>query len=498
MGADYNDMIAKLQIQLGQQQQQNNPSLFGLQAATDPNTTAALLKRLQDQQYVAEQGNPPNSDWASQFGQAGKKDAARAGQNLAGIFGIGQPPQMDNSGVMAQRQAITQGKGQLSDLLSGGADPNAAQIQVLTKLAQAGVPGAAEQLEKANDNAQKLATARATAYMDTAKGNASTDEISNRAAQRTMDQKKFDQGTAKDTWTTIAQGNGYIVQKNGLGEISTKKNSDASSSAAASVTPDGMKSMLDYYHTNGALPPGVTRSPAMASMFWQAEGQYQTATGNNAAAATANKLELHSLNADTAKTQTAMGATSAYLSTMDKNIEKARTLGNQLDFSDVTGFNKALQAWDRGTSDPKYAKYNVFFSSVATEYAKLSSGNMGNTTVSDSQRHETQQIINSGIGNGGMNGIFDALKEEGANKVAGYQEHLDQNMQRIRGFGSNERGGLPQTAPRGAPQGAASTPQPSTPPAQNAQGWTLHTDKFGKQAYVSPDGKQFQAVGSAR
>ncbi|MEJ7804339.1 MAG: hypothetical protein WKG03_00240 [Telluria sp.] len=39
-------------------------------------------------------------------------------------------------------------------------------------------------------------------------------------------------------------------------------------------------------------------------------------------------------------------------------------------------------------------------------------------------------------------------------------------------------------------QGAAKI----TRPAKNAQGWALHTDASGNQAYVSPDGKQFKEV----
>ena len=34
----------------------------------------------------------------------------------------------------------------------------------------------------------------------------------------------------------------------------------------------------------------------------------------------------------------------------------------------------------------------------------------------------------------------------------------------------------------------------ATRPAKNAQGWALHTDASGNQAYVSPDGKQFKEV----
>ena len=33
---------------------------------------------------------------------------------------------------------------------------------------------------------------------------------------------------------------------------------------------------------------------------------------------------------------------------------------------------------------------------------------------------------------------------------------------------------------------------PTTKPLTNNKGWTLHTDAKGNQAYVSPDGKQFE------
>jgi hypothetical protein len=215
VSADYDNMLAKLQMQLSQQQQgQNNPSLFGLQAAPDPNSTAALLKHLQDQQYVAQQGNP-GGDWADQFGQAGKKDFARAGQNIGNMLGIGRPPQMDNSGVMAQRSAIQGGKTDLAQGLSQpGADPNQVQIQVLTKLAQAGVPGAAEQLEKANDNAQKLATEKATAFAANSKGAASLDEIRHRAAAEAHQAFEED----GQTWHYVSTTDGVAQYVNGHGE----------------------------------------------------------------------------------------------------------------------------------------------------------------------------------------------------------------------------------------------------------------------------------------
>lgn len=43
-------------------------------------------------------------------------------------------------------------------------------------------------------------------------------------------------------------------------------------------------------------------------------------------------------------------------------------------------------------------------------------------------------------------------------------------------------------------QASADTAPAGAAPLTNAQGWTLHTDAKGNKAYVSPDGKKFQAV----
>jgi hypothetical protein len=39
-----------------------------------------------------------------------------------------------------------------------------------------------------------------------------------------------------------------------------------------------------------------------------------------------------------------------------------------------------------------------------------------------------------------------------------------------------------------------SAPAAGGTPATNSQGWTLHTDKNGARAYVSPDGKSFEEI----
>lgn len=461
MGADSNNMLAALQMQLAQQSNQG-PNLYGLTAQQDPNVTAGLLSNLQQQNYVNSVGNANSDDLVSLFANAGKKDAARLGQNIAGLAGIGQPQQYSNAANIQQRQAIQAGNAGVTQDLANGVDPIQAKINALQKAAQAGLPGAAQALDGAMDQQQKAAQSKAQVFKDTAQGVDSADQPSSRAATLAEKQAVDAQNTSKDSWQTIAQENGYITQKNGLGEVRTQKNSDTSSSAIAQLTPNAMQSMLDYYHTNNKVPPGIARSPAVAGKFWDAEAQYQAQTGNTAAAtmatAAAQKANTDALTA----TQKQLSATSSYLDTMDKNVALARQAGNALNFKDVGTFNKALQAWDKGTSDPQFAKYNLFFNSVANESAKIQSGSLGNVTVSDTMRHEIAQTLPTTIGNGGMNAVFDALQQEGQNRVQSLAAQRDDLIGRIA-----KKTGTPGQSP------APGLPQPpiavGAPPAQSPQ-----------------------------
>lgn len=72
-----------------------------------------------------------------------------------------------------------------------------------------------------------------------------------------------------------------------------------------------------------------------------------------------------------------------------------------------------------------------------------------------------------------------------------------------RQYGDRAEGVTPAPTEPGKPGGAPS-PKPSgtaapqsmhkAPPATNAKGWALHVDAAGNRAYVSPDGKQFDAL----
>lgn len=431
MSADQQDMINHLMAQLATQPQ--GPSLYGLQAQADPNNLMALLGKMKQQQ-VLDQANAPTPGPYGYLHDAGKAAFNSIGSNLGGqLAALGNGPQQASPVVAAQKAAISQGNQDNAQALASGGDPLQVKIDVLTKATQAGVPGAADALDKAVEQQQKNATAKAQAFKDTAQGNAATDEISNRAAQRTLDQSKFSQSTAKDTWNTISETPATVVQKNGLGEVRVQQKQSASTAAAANVSPDAMQAMLDSYHTTGTPPSGLARSPAMAGAFWDAEAKFQQQTGNTAGSVLAAKASAKANTDALAQTQKQISSTTSYFDTMDKNIAAARTLANNINLSDATTVNKAYAAWEKGTSDPQYAKYNLFFDSVANEYAKIKSGSLGNAPVSDSARHEAMGVLLPTMGTAGVNAVFDAIKQEGQNRLDSLNTQRDVLVQRLTG-----------------------------------------------------------------
>jgi hypothetical protein len=452
------------------------PSVLGVSAPPDPNQLQALLGKLKQQQYQQQQSQPTPGEYGF-LHDAGKQQFAQAGQMLGNLLqrpgGLGgtppaapqtapfslqaaassqdgSPPSapipVPSQGATPQQSvsnAVQAAKFYHASLIKQGVPADQAQVQTLSKMEEWGVPGASDKLAAAQEQLLKNSKEKAEAFKDTSQGNASADEISNRA---------FDQRSKTFSTTFKDPAGFYEIQTNGTGEdrrVELKNPPSASAQAVANLSPQGLDYMVQTYKQTGQVPVGLARSPAVAGRFWDAVAKDPevSADPNSPRAIIANKLANQSNGQALAQTQKQLSATTAYVGTMDKNISKARELAAQLDFSDPTLVNKALMAWNKGTSDPTTAKYNVFFDAIANEYAKIKSGSLGNTAVSDSARTEARTVLTPLISQVGVNAAFDAVQQEAKNRT----DSLSQERDRLIGV---LQGKAPITAP--------ATPKPAT------------------------------------
>lgn len=359
MGADYTNMLAKLQMQQAMQQQ-NSPSLFGLQAAPDPNATAALLKKLQDQQYIDQQGNDQGEfGWAR---NAGQKDFARLGQNIGNMLGVGTPAPIDNSAVMGQRAALQQGKSDYQQAIAvPGADPMQAQIDALTKLAANGVPGAAEALEKATDNAQKQAQSRAAVYKDTGQGAAAFDEIKNRAAQQAH--QSFEEGG--QTWHFVSEKDGVekYVNENGEPKVVTTQPSKTLPMSAADQTSyqENAKKVAGYQMSLQDYLSRVSGPQRQQALQYVYDQNPDYIAGNYANSTAAHKVF----------TSGKLGDQARFTSNVAAHAQALLAAKQAINSGDVQKANQIAQAVGRQTGDPALASYDTLADIVSKEGVKV-------------------------------------------------------------------------------------------------------------------------------
>lgn len=453
MGADYAEMIAKLQAGLAQQQQQG-PSLFGLQAAPDPNNTAQLLQHLQNQQYVNEQGNQ-----GGEYGflaNAGKKDFARAGQSLGALLGVGQAPKQDNSAIMQQRQAIQDGKAQLAQGLSQpNADPNQVQMQVLTRLAQQGVPGAADALEKANDNASKLALAKAQIFKDTAQGASANDEIKNRAAQQAH--QSFEEGG--QTWNFVSEKDGVQLYKNANGEPKVVTTQPSKTLPGPPVDPAQAATIVQAIK-DGRMKPVDPSGTFAKSPLGQAVLQAQAADPTIDATSYGTKIKTlkdFSTGAE-GKAVTSFNVAQTHLDTLS---EAAKALDN----NSLPVANRVLNTMGVQSGGTSQAAFAATKNVVANEIVKTIVP--GQSAVGD--REEVQNEITAAQTPAQLQAVISKYQELMSGKLAGLRQQYEQGSGRT-DFESK----LSKRSIELARQSASYTsqfPNPTTGAAPASTGW---------------------------
>jgi hypothetical protein len=248
---------------------------------------------------------------------------------------------------------------------------------------------------------------------------------------------------------------------------------------ADQLSAGAVQTAADFFRTNGKMPEGFSRNPLAAGKVYAQAASDMTASGDTMGAINARSAALGANKEALEQVTKLQTATVGYANTLDKNLTSLLALQGKTDTSGVPLLNKAYRAWQQGVSgDPDVAQAVTYLSSAQGEFAKLKSGSFGNAPASDAAMADAKDVINKFMANGQITAVAAAMRGEAANRTSAIE---GQKQAVLQATGVN------------APS-ANQSPASSQVPARNAQGWVLHKDARGNQAYVSPDAKQFQEV----
>ena len=115
-----------------------------------------------------------------------------------------------------------------------------------------------------------------------------------------------------------------------------------------------------------------------------------------------------------------------------RNADIALRLSNQADRTGVPVFNSWLQRGQKSIAgNPTVSAFNAANETFVNEYAKIMSGSMGNTPVSDSARQHAHDMLNTQQTPEQYNAVVKILKEEMKNRMIGFEEELKEAKQSL-------------------------------------------------------------------
>jgi hypothetical protein len=268
------------------------------------------------------------------------------------------------------------------------------------------------------------------------------------------------------------------------------------------LSPEGLEIAAQSYYQTGKLPTGLGRSAsALNAKIISRAAQIATDSGDDARSAVLNRFSFQATQkaqAETLKNFTSgkNGNTVRSLNVAVQHLDQLQQLGSALNNNDIPLLNKIGNSWTTQTGGAAPVTFNAMKKVVTDELVKAIVGAGGG--VAD--REEMAATVNAAQSPAQLNDVIANYK----GLMAGQLNGLRQQYKEGSGRDDFERFLLPITkqelerheggGPGAAPNPTAAPRSPAQISPTNSQGWSLHVDKNGNRAYVSPDGKQFQEV----
>ena len=229
----------------------------------------------------------------------------------------------------------------------------------------------------------------------------------------------------------------YGLDANGKPKVLGVKNLDAPRAIeepSPEFSPAAIDLAAERYHTDGTLPPmgmGKGGATARSLIISRAAELWPSVKGSNQRVEQlANKANAASL-ANLQK-QTTMINSYEYMA--NKNADIALEMSRNVDRTGVPVFNRWMLAGRNALAgDVDVSKFNTAINGLAGEYAKIVSGSMGNTALSDAARHEAQKILNNAATQEQFEANVRLIQREMKNRTAGLEAQKQELLKSMNG-----------------------------------------------------------------
>lgn len=198
----------------------------------------------------------------------------------------------------------------------------------------------------------------------------------------------------------------------------------------------GLDLAADNYRKTGQMAPEISRSPGTVMAIINRAAQMDQQAGGGGIAS--NKADLKSYSDALAKLQTGFSQTQAFEQTAEKNMDLLKQTAAKIPDLGARFANvpvRMISGSMIGTDN--MAAFKTALATAQTEAAKVLNSASGNGMLSDSSRHELQDIIDGNLPLSAMTASLNTLKQDMANRNTAYQQQISDLQGRIKGVGSN-------------------------------------------------------------
>lgn len=174
-------------------------------------------------------------------------------------------------------------------------------------------------------------------------------------------------------------------------------------------------------------------------------------------------------------------AITAFEKTAVRNGDALVQLGKKIDVTGVPIIEKWIRAGRQATGDADVAEFHAQMMLYRAEAARILVNPNLTGQLTDSARHEVEEFLKGNASAPQIERVVGRLKTDFDNRKHTLEEQMDEARKRMAGGARSSKPAPATAAPIAAPAAAV-----------NGKGWKLMKDAKGNQAYVSPDGKEFE------